>query len=74
MRTGLAPDADNVISYSPVEQRITLPEGLTSAHLHFWRYRHYGDRPALFGQSPTLELPEQNRNWLISLWRPISFT
>ena len=40
MRTGIASGA-NVASYSPIEQAVTLPAGLQSAQLRFWRYRVY---------------------------------
>ncbi|MEZ4633747.1 MAG: hypothetical protein R2856_02005 [Caldilineaceae bacterium] len=48
MRTGIAADGDNLVSYSPVEQTVTIPAlpdpGVASAvQLRFWRYNVYGD-------------------------------
>ncbi len=47
MRTGISPGGANLRSYSPIEQDITLPAGLASAKLSFWRYRLWGDGSAL---------------------------
>ncbi|NUQ38316.1 MAG: hypothetical protein HUU23_11075, partial [Caldilineales bacterium] len=60
MRTGIAPGGANVLSYSPVEQRITLPAGLASAQLHFWRYRDDGDAAA--GLSALAALPTREQD------------
>ncbi len=57
MRTGIAPGGANVRSYSPIEQDITLPAGLVSAQLRFWRYRLWGDGSVLASSAapPRLE-------------------
>lgn len=46
MRTGIAQGGANVESYSPIEQAVTVPTGLTSATLTFWRYNVNGDAGA----------------------------
>jgi hypothetical protein len=43
MRTGIAPGGTHRRSYSPVEQEVTIPAGVVSARLRFWRYRLWGD-------------------------------
>ena len=41
IRAGIPPGGANVRSYSPFDQTITLPPGLASAQLQFWRYRYW---------------------------------
>ena len=41
MRAGIPLDNDNIRSYSPFDQTITLPPGLASAQLQFWRSHHW---------------------------------
>ncbi len=43
MRTGIAQGGANLESYSPIEQAVTIPAGLTSATLTFWRYNVNGE-------------------------------
>ncbi len=43
MRTGIAAGGANVLSYSPIEQAVIFPAGLTSATVSFWRYTANGD-------------------------------
>ncbi len=43
MRTGIAQGGANVASYSPIEQAVAFPAGLSSATLTFWRYNVNGD-------------------------------
>ncbi len=57
MRTGISPGGANVRSYSPIEQTITIPAGVNSATLRFWRYRVWGDGAAASRSLPALDLP-----------------
>ncbi len=54
MRTGIAPGGANLRSYSPIEQTVAIPAGVSTARLHFWRYRLWGDGAAA---SAPLALP-----------------
>ncbi len=62
MRTGIAADAANLESYSPVEQTVSIPAlpqpGIASAvQLRFWRYNIYGDGVVVETQ-PSGEWPQ----------------
>ncbi len=57
MRTGIAPDGANLHSYSPIEQTITIPAGVSTARLRFWRYRLWGDGAAASARPASLVLP-----------------
>lgn len=58
MRTGIAPGGANLRSYSPVEQTVTVPAGVNSATLRFWRYRLWGDGTAASAAVSPVDLPE----------------
>jgi len=58
MRTGIAAGSANVLSYSPIEQAVTFPDGLASARLSFWRYSVNGDvagSAAALSEPPAVE-------------------
>lgn len=57
MRTGINPGGANLRSYSPIEQTITIPAGVNSATLRFWRYRLWGDGAADSRSLSMLDLP-----------------
>jgi photosystem II stability/assembly factor-like uncharacterized protein len=57
MRTGIAPGGANLRSYSPVEQTVAIPAGVSAARLRFWRYRLWGDGAAASAPPALPDLP-----------------